>query len=113
MKHWQVLLTVGWLLMASSSVFAGTASDCCVCINCAAGPQCISVMSTTQCVPSICDMNGCPNSQIMGVLGACSNVPQCGAPALPAPAPALSPLAAGAALLGLAALARRTLGRHG
>ncbi|HSQ00426.1 MAG TPA: hypothetical protein VL049_24665 [Candidatus Dormibacteraeota bacterium] len=113
MKRSCLFLLVAWLMLAARPSLAGTpvADECCVCINCTGGERCVSVVSSTVCSGAVCDSIGCPNSQVMPSTSMCSDIPECPAAAGPAAAPALSPVAAGVALLGLVALARRALKR--
>jgi hypothetical protein len=108
--HW--LLLLGWLAVLVAP--APMRADCCACINCVGGAQCFPVASSTICSGAFCAQNGCPNSQVQGVQGDCSNSLFCPAstptPAA-APAPALSSPATAAALLVLAALSWRALQR--
>lgn len=109
MRTYRLLVLAGWLTMTAGTALGGEI-DCCVCASCP-GVQCFEVPGASECSPAACIQNGCPSGQSSIVFDLCNSVPACTAQPGPAAAPALSPMAGGAALLALVALARRALKR--
>ncbi|MDX2167911.1 MAG: hypothetical protein SF182_12630 [Deltaproteobacteria bacterium] len=104
-----IVLTVALLPAPISAGGAPSGPGCCICEGCTSGPatQCF-VLSDDQCQLQCSQLN-C--AEFIDTAIGCPSQPACTPFQPPAPAPALAPVGLAAAVLGLAAIARRVMRR--